>query len=214
MIENSLESGGEVDLSSSMPELRQFRWAVAAALLFGLAGSASADIVTLGGSLLGSNEVPPTGSSATGFALVSFDSVLNTLTLDVSFSGLTGTTTAAHIHCCVPVGGNAPVATTVPAFAGFPLGVTSGTYHGVLDLTLPSSFNPAFITANGGTTAQAEATLVAGFQNFQTYLNVHTSTFGGGEIRANLVPEPGTTILLAICLTGLVVVRKRWSTSR
>jgi hypothetical protein len=71
--------------------------------------------------------------------------------IDVSFSGLLGTTTASHIHCCTPtpLSGTAGVATTTPTFAGFPLGVTSGTYMNTLDLTLASSYNPAFVTANG-----------------------------------------------------------------
>ena len=69
------------------------------------------------------------------------------LRVEVSFSGLVGTTTAPHIHCCTasPLSGNAGVATLTPTFTGFPLGVTSGTYH----LTLSPSWNPAFVTAHG-----------------------------------------------------------------
>jgi hypothetical protein len=48
------------------------------------------------------------------------------------------------------------VATTLPTFAGFPLGVTSGTYINTLDLTLASSYNPAFVTANGGSMPHAK----------------------------------------------------------
>src|ERR1043166_7015589 len=133
-----------------MNKLSQFRWAATAAFLFGLAGSASAGIITLSGTLSGANEAPPTGSPGTGPAVVSFDTVLSTLTVDVSFSGLTANTTASHIHCCAPPGVAAAVATTVPTFAGFPLGVMSGTFHTVLDLTAASSYNPAFIASNGG----------------------------------------------------------------
>src|ERR1700732_86713 len=49
----------------------------------------------------------------------------------------------------VAAGVNAGGATTVPAFSGFPLGVTSGTYDHVLDLTSASSYNPAFVTMQG-----------------------------------------------------------------
>src|SRR5262245_43392129 len=46
-----------------------------------------------------------------------------------SFFGLTAPDTASHIHCCQTMPGtNVGVATTVPAFAGFPLGMTQGTY--------------------------------------------------------------------------------------
>jgi hypothetical protein len=81
---------------------------------------------------------------------------------------------AAHIHCCAPFGTNAGVATTVPAFPGFPLGVTSGTYSSaVFDLTQPTIYNPAFVTLEGGL-AQAEAALIAGIEGGQTYFNIHT----------------------------------------
>src|ERR1051325_8922573 len=72
--------------------------------------------------LLGSNEVPPTGSAATGSAVVTLNGDL--LTVNESYSGLVAPAAAAHIHCCGPIGVNEQVA--VP-FTGFPNG-TSGTY--------------------------------------------------------------------------------------
>src|SRR4051812_29974040 len=95
--------------------------------------------------LLGSNEVPPTGSSATGTAVVTLNG--DFLTVNESYSGLVAPAAAAHIHCCGPVGVNEPVA--VP-FTGFPA-ATSGTYLQTFDLTLTSTYNAAFLTANGGT---------------------------------------------------------------
>ena len=66
----------------------------------------------------------------TGFATVVYDDLAHTLSVDASFSGLLGTTTAAHIHAAtaVPGVGTAGVATQTPSFVGFPLGVTSGTF--------------------------------------------------------------------------------------
>ena len=120
---------------------------------------------------------------------VDIDTVLNTMHIIANFSGLTGTTTASHIHCCVatPGTGTAGVATQTPSFSGFPLGVTAGTYSQSFDLTLASSFNPAFVTANGGTTASAEAALAAGIAGGKAYLNIHSTVFPGGEIRAFLL---------------------------
>jgi hypothetical protein len=127
--------------------------------------------------------VPPTSSTGTGFATVVLDPTAQTLQVSATFSGLTTNDVAAHIHCCAPLGTNVGVATTVPAFPGFPLGVTSGTYGPMtFDLTQPLIYNPAFVTLEGGL-AQAEAALIGGIETQQTYFNIHTSMFPGGEIR-------------------------------
>jgi len=149
-----------------------------------------ATTITYVASLSGPGESPPNASPGTGFATVTTNDVANTLSVDVTFSGLQGTTTASHIHCCVLPPGATGVATTIPTFAGFPLGATSGTYSNILDLTLASSYNPAFITANGGTVASAETALLAGLVAGQAYLNIHTTAFPGGEIRGFLAPVP------------------------
>lgn len=156
--------------------------------------------------LSGPNEFPANASPGTGFATVDYDDTAHLLTIGVSFSGLTGTTTASHIHAptTAPFFQNAGVATTTPYFAGFPIGVTSGTYNNVLDLTMSSSWNPSYVTnQGGGTNAGAEAALAAAMAAGKAYFNIHTSTFGGGEIRGFLIPEPTTCVLMAFALAGL-----------
>jgi CHRD domain len=80
----------------------------------------------------------PSPRLGTGFAMVVLDPTAQTLQISANFSGLTTNDTAAHIDCCAPLGTNVGVATTLPAFPGFPLGVTSGTYGPrIFDLTQP-----------------------------------------------------------------------------
>jgi hypothetical protein len=187
------------------------KWIPLAALL--LAGSLFAGPITYTVIMTGPGESPPNASPGTGSAVIIIDSTANTLNIaSDTFSGLLGTTTASHIHCCtaLPGVGTAGVATTTPTFAGFPLGVTAGSYTNILDLTMASSWNPAFVSANGGTTASAEAVLVAGVAAGDAYLNIHSTVVPGGEIRGFLVPapEPGTMALAIAALAGIFLVSK------
>src|SRR5262249_51818921 len=136
--------------------------------------------------LNGANQNPPVATVGTGTATVAWNTLTNEMTVNVSFTGLTTPTITAHIHCCVTPPGNTGVATTVPTFPGFPLGATPGSHPRSSDRTAPASYNPAFVTAHGGTTAGAEAALLAGIRAGQAYLNIHTTMFPGGEIRGFL----------------------------
>jgi hypothetical protein len=171
------------------------------ALLLGMSSSASAVTIVFTGTFVPESGPPATG---TGTATVTFDTDLRTMRTEATWSGTSGTSTVAHIHCCTasPGVGNAGVATGVPTFPGFPVGVTGGTYDVTHDMNLPASWNPAFITANGGTPASAFTALLNGITNDRGYFNIHTSTFGGGEIRARLVlvPEPTTALMFGVGL--------------
>ena len=154
----------------------------------------------------------PTTSLGVGSGTVNYDDVAHTLELQVSFSGLTGNTTASHIHTTTtPLSGAGGVATTTPSFAGFPLGVTSGSFSSTLDLTLASSYNPSFVTANGGTPASAEFALATAMAEGRTYWNIHSTFAGGGEIRGFLVPVPEPS---ALALFGLGAGALAWRLRR
>jgi hypothetical protein len=169
-------------------------------------------------SLNGPSENPPNDSPATGEGTIVYDDVAHTLALTLTFSGLVGTTSAAHFHAVTATDGrgddaaaaavaNVGVALGSPSLTGFPLGVTSGSYDQVIDLTDTASWNASFVTAQGGL-AQAEAALAAALANGRTYWNVHSSEFMAGEIRGFAVPEPATVGLLAAGL-GALAARRR-----
>src|SRR3954471_9163348 len=128
-----------------------FRSAVAAAML-SVASIAQSAVIVTGGTLSGPAEFPANASPGTGTAVVTIDPVTHQLGVAVTFFGLLGTTTASHIHATttLPFTGTANVATQLPTFTNFPLGVTAGTYSMTFDTSLASTYNPAFVTLNGG----------------------------------------------------------------
>lgn len=176
-----------------------------------MAPAAHAIPVTFVAHLDGPSENPVNNSPGVGDATVVFDLSTHSMTVSATFSGLTGTTMAAHIHCCIAPPGATGVATQTPTFLGLPLGVTSGSFTQTLDMTLAGSFNAPFITANGGTPASAELALFNGALNGMAYFNLHSTTFPGGEIRGFLtaVPEPEALSILGFGLLSLCLVRRQ-----
>jgi hypothetical protein len=200
-------------MKPSLPSL------VLAAAMLVAAPLAHATLIHFHFNLSGANEVPPTPSSGTGVVDLDLDTTAQTLAGHIVFSGLGFPTTAAHIHCCLAspflTGVNVGVATVVPAFPGFPLGVMSGTDDFVLSLNSASAYNPAFVTAQGSL-ANAETAFIAGLLAGETYLNIHTGPgpapngFPGGEIRGFVaVPEPMTAALLVLGLAAAGFVSRR-----
>lgn len=151
------------------------------------------------------------GATGTGSTTVTVDLDLQTMRVQANFTGLSGVTSASHIHGPTAAAGtgNASVMTETPTFSGFPLGVTSGTFDQTFDMSVAGSYNPAFLSnaQNQGSIPTAFNSLVTALNDNKAYLNIHTSTFGAGEIRGylQLVPEPTTLTALA----GVVLVARR-----
>jgi CHASE2 domain-containing sensor protein len=165
--------------------------------------------------MTGANENPSNPSLGIGFSEVIIDADLFTMRVTANFSGLTGTVTQAHIHCCVVPPGNVGVASISPSFTGFPLGVTSGTYDHTYDMTLAASYHPTFLANNGGDVGTAFQTLFDAMYipgGPGAYFNIHTNFRTGGEIRGFLefVPEP-TSAMLGLIGLGLPLLTRRVS---
>jgi len=187
------------------------RVALVIGALLTLAAAGQAQIFVFTANLDGPSESPPNGSPGTGFTTVTMNASAITMRVQVQFQGLLAGTTAAHIHAptASPNTGTAAPATQLPSFAGFPLGVTSGSYDQTFDMTLASSWNGSFVTNNGGTPTTAFSAFLGFMQQERTYLNVHSSQFPAGEIRGFLHPVPEPATFAALGLGAVALLRKR-----
>lgn len=109
-------------------------------------------------SLGGAQEVPPANTAGTGMAEIQLNTNTNVLTWKVTYTGLTGPATAAHIHGPAGPGANAGVVIPFP-------GANANPIVGQTTIT-PAQYGD----------------LAAGLW----YVNVHTAANPGGEIRGQL----------------------------
>lgn len=160
-----------------------------------MSAAASAQMLTFTASLSGLNERPnPVTTPATGAATLQIDVATRAFTMDVVFSGLTAGMTVAHIHRGPASGTGAPFIWLdgMPPVGGpgttpfIPMG--SQSFNGTLAGIFPQADLDNLLAGN-------------------TYVNIHSSNFPGGEIRGQLVPGPGAAGLLAVA--GLLAARRR-----
>lgn len=188
--------------------------AAAALATAGIAPSANAAVLVFGANLSGLNENPVNASPGSGFVTVTIDDVANTIHFNADFADLLGMTTAAHVHCCAVAGSNAPVAVGPGTLPTFPLGVTSGSYDFTLNLLDTATYTAGFVTNFGGGTVQgARDAIIDRMMGGETYFNVHSTVFPGGEIRGQLsaIPEPESWMLMigGFALAGAAIRRRR-----
>lgn len=125
----------------------------------------NSQFVTFAGELRGANEAPtPTSSSAVGAFFITVDTVNKTLTWDVTSN--VASPTLAHIHPGASGVAGSPLITFATSASAFTNGRTSGTTS--ISTLSDANFNSLITTP----------------QNF--YVNVHSTTNPGGEIRGQL----------------------------
>jgi hypothetical protein len=139
-----------------------------------------------GSPMSGYEENPDVSTVASG----SFEARLSedgtTLAYELSYSGLEGTVTQAHIHFGkAAVNGGISIwlcetATNLSPSASTPTCLQEGTVTG--EVTAAEVVGPAGQGIAAGEFAEILAALRAG----HAYANVHSSKFGGGEIRAQI----------------------------
>lgn len=151
-----------------------------------LAGASASAQTTFEAFLSGLGENPPNASPGSGFGTVVLSADQTQITVNENWSGLTAPATASHIHGPGGAGTNAPI---LFPFSGVPAATAGAIPQQVFSIT-PTQVGYLF----------------AGY----LYMNVHTSTFPGGEIRGQLllVPEPSSLALFGLGL-GAVALRLR-----
>jgi len=145
--------------------------------------------------LTGASESPENGSAGTGNVRITVDPEDHTLRIQGMFGGLLAKTTGAHLDVPASNPANGTIAATaIPAFSGFPVGVKSGSFNKTLDLTQKSTYNPAFLSANGGSASRAEKALLAMLAAGKGFFNLTTAGMPGGEIGGFLQPFDPTPV--------------------
>lgn len=119
---------------------------------------AHAEMVVLKATLSAASEVPPTASQGSGQGTFSFDTATRKLDYEITYTGLSGPATAAHIHSPAAPGSNARPAVPFE--------------------------NPASPIKGSATLTEAQAAELLGGL---AYVNIHTAANGGGEIRGQIM---------------------------
>jgi hypothetical protein len=147
------------DERSTMQRKTLIRTALAAGVLAlsACAMAPPANVAMLGATLSGAQEVPPNTRTGMGMADIKYNRDTGMLSWSVTYSGLTGPVTGAHIHGPAGPGANAGI-------------------------VVPFAPGPSPITGEAKITPAQAGDLQAGLW----YVNLHTAAHPPGEIRGQI----------------------------
>jgi hypothetical protein len=173
--------------------IRRLALSVSLFLLLPCVASATLTPFTFLSGFNGANERPPNASTNGSYMIntLQYDDAIGTFgqfSVNVTYNGLQGNANNSHIHGYIDSSTNAGVVQAL-SHTGDTMGTISGTWN------LPS------------TTARDN------LFNGLTYLNLHSTVFGGGEWRGQLVPVPEPS-LLALSGLGCGLLLLRWRRRR
>jgi hypothetical protein len=164
---------------------------IATAVLFGTMAACSDNTtdpasINSFNALMNGALVRPTAVSTPGTGSATFTHSGGNITFTVNYSGLRGTPSQAHIHSGTPTQGtNSP-----PGAGGIVLNLCGGTasFPVPCPTVKSGSFTGTAATAHlNGVTMDSLLYLM---RQRNAYINLHTDTVGGGEIRGNLLGAP------------------------
>ena len=159
--------------------MKTMLWAGALALATLLpAATVSAQTVNMTATLSGGEENPAVLTGAVGTATVAVDTSNREIAVELRLFNIPTGTTAGHIHGA-PRGVNGPVVIDFP----IPAGRTG-------DLTLSFRVGGGQFRPNAAIGINSIEDAIQSIVGGGAYVNIHTTAFGGGEIRGQLVPVP------------------------
>jgi hypothetical protein len=126
----------------------------------GVGGAGGTNLAVYNMTLSGSQEVPVNASTATGTVMVVLNKTNGNVTVTGTFSGLSTPATAAHIHGPAAVGAPGPI---------------------IVPLTVTSS-QSGTVTGSGTMDTTHMNDMLGGM----TFVNIHSTMFPDGEIRAQI----------------------------